>query len=148
MAGEWWIEMPETLYFLSGFHFSRNHSAFQVALVVKNPTCQWRRRKRFGFDPWVGKIPWKREGQLQYSCLNNPMGRGVLWAPVQGLQRVRHDWSDLVHVQRTLRQYHLTRRPWDQGDAGPGAHPCSIVTFCKSAFLSHLRHNWVGQDAP
>jgi len=29
------------------------------------------------FDPWVGKIPWRRNGNpLQYSCLNNPMDRG------------------------------------------------------------------------
>ena len=27
----------------------------------KEPTCQCRRHKRCGFDPWVGKIPW-REG--------------------------------------------------------------------------------------
>ena len=28
--------------------------------VVKNPACQCRRYKRCGFDPWVGKIPWRR----------------------------------------------------------------------------------------
>ena len=32
----------------------------QVALVVKNPTCQYRRRKRWTFEPWVRKIPWRR----------------------------------------------------------------------------------------
>ena len=26
----------------------------------KEPDCQCRRHKRHGFDPWVGKIPWKR----------------------------------------------------------------------------------------
>ena len=26
----------------------------------KEPACQCRRRKRHGFDPWVGKIPWRR----------------------------------------------------------------------------------------
>ena len=26
----------------------------------KEPACQCRRRKRRGFDPWVGKIPWRR----------------------------------------------------------------------------------------
>ena len=26
----------------------------------KEPTCQCRRHKRCGFDPWVGKIPWRR----------------------------------------------------------------------------------------
>ena len=44
------------------------------------------------FDPWVRKIPWKRNGNLQYSCLGNPMNRGPWQATVLGLQRVRHDW--------------------------------------------------------
>ena len=26
----------------------------------KEPTCQCRKLKRHGFDPWVGKIPWRR----------------------------------------------------------------------------------------
>ena len=47
----------------------------------KEPTCQCRRHERHGFDPWVGKIPWMRRGNpLQYSCLENPMGRGAWWA--------------------------------------------------------------------
>ena len=37
--------------------------ASQVALVVKEPTCQCRRHKRCGFNLWVGKIPWKRTWQ-------------------------------------------------------------------------------------
>ena len=26
----------------------------------EEPTCPCRRRKRHGFDPWVGKLPWRR----------------------------------------------------------------------------------------
>ena len=26
----------------------------------KEPTCQCSRHRRCGFDPWVGKIPWRR----------------------------------------------------------------------------------------
>ena len=29
----------------------------------KEPTCQCRRHKRRGFDPWVKKIPWRRAWQ-------------------------------------------------------------------------------------
>ena len=29
----------------------------------KEPACQSRRHKRRGFDPWVGKIPWRRTWQ-------------------------------------------------------------------------------------
>ena len=37
--------------------------ASQVAVVVKKHACQCRRHERPGFDPWVGKIPWRREWQ-------------------------------------------------------------------------------------
>ena len=29
----------------------------------KEPACQCRRRKRLGFNPWVGKTPWRRTWQ-------------------------------------------------------------------------------------
>ena len=29
----------------------------------KEPFCQCRRYKRLGFNPWIGKIPWKRAWQ-------------------------------------------------------------------------------------
>ena len=36
--------------------------ASQVALV-KEPACHCKRCKRHEFDPWVGKIPWRRAWQ-------------------------------------------------------------------------------------
>ena len=35
----------------------------QVVLSGKESACQCRRHKRHGFDPWVGKIPWRRGWQ-------------------------------------------------------------------------------------
>ena len=29
----------------------------------KEPTCHCRRQKKHGFDPWIGKIPWRRAWQ-------------------------------------------------------------------------------------
>ena len=29
----------------------------------KEPTCQCRRHKTYGFDPWMGKIPWRSKQQ-------------------------------------------------------------------------------------
>ena len=47
----------------------------------KESVCQFRRCKRHGFNPWIGKIPWSRKWQpTQYSCLENSMGRGTWWA--------------------------------------------------------------------
>ena len=37
--------------------------ASRVVLVVKNPPASIRRRYRCGFDPWVGKLPWRRPWQ-------------------------------------------------------------------------------------
>ena len=36
--------------------------------------------RRLGFDPWVGKIPWRggHGNPLQYSCLENPQGQRSL----------------------------------------------------------------------
>ena len=39
-----------------GIHFPGGPSG-------KEPTCQCRRLKRHGFDPWIGKIPWRRKLQ-------------------------------------------------------------------------------------
>ena len=35
-----------------------------MALEVKEPACQRRGLKRYGFYLWVGKIPWRRAWQL------------------------------------------------------------------------------------
>ena len=35
----------------------------QVVQLVKNPPAQFKRFKRHGFNPWVGKIPWRRKWQ-------------------------------------------------------------------------------------
>ena len=35
-------------------------SLFPGGASGKEPTCQCRRCKRHRFDPWVGKIPWRR----------------------------------------------------------------------------------------
>ena len=45
---------------------SRRRRASQVVLVKvpgKESTCQCRRHRRCRFDPWVGKIPWRRKSQ-------------------------------------------------------------------------------------
>ena len=44
--------------------FIHIHRASQVALLVKKkPFCQCRRHQRCGFNPGVGKIPWRRTWQ-------------------------------------------------------------------------------------
>ena len=58
--------------------------------MVKNPPANAR---DVGRIPGLGRFPGVGNGNpLQYSCLENPMDRGVWWAAVHmGSQRVRHD---------------------------------------------------------
>ena len=54
-----------------------------MALVVKKLPANAGEVKRHRFNPWAGKIPGEGHGNpLQYSCLENPMDRGALWARV------------------------------------------------------------------
>ena len=54
--------LPEPRRDLNPQSFNRNHipglRASPVAQTVKNLQC-----RRSGFDPWIGKIPWRREWQ-------------------------------------------------------------------------------------
>ena len=60
--------------------------ASQGALVVKNPLPMQERVS--SIPAWVGKIPWRRkDSPLQYSCLENPMDRGVWWATAQEVSK-------------------------------------------------------------
>ena len=44
-----------------------------------------------GFIPGLGRYPVEEEGYpLQYSCLGNPLDRGIWQATVHGLQRIEH----------------------------------------------------------
>ena len=62
----------------------------------KEPTWWCRRLKRLRFDPWVGKIPWRRKRQLTPVSLP---GESHGWTEEpgglqsMGLQRVGHNWS-------------------------------------------------------
>ena len=75
--------------------------------IGKEPSCSAEdirdaglRYMRCGFDPWV-RSPWGRHGNpFQYSCLENPMGRGTWWAT---LHRVGHNWSILACSCRVSR---------------------------------------------
>ena len=57
------------------------------------------------FNPWVGKIPWRRKWQnpLQYSCLENPMDWGACWATVHGVSKSQTWLSHWAFMQCPLR---------------------------------------------
>ena len=72
---------------------------FPAGASGKEPACQCRRHNRRRFDPWVGKIPWRKK---QHSSV---LSWRIPWTEEPGglqsmrSQRVRHDWSDLACTQ-------------------------------------------------
>ena len=113
----------------------------QVALVVKNPACQYWRQKKHGFYPWVRKIPWKSVGQPTPVFLS---GESHGWRSLGGYCpwgcRVRHNWSDLTCT------FH-----WITNSPKAGAISllsknlfgrCSKIYVNWMAFLSPLKQLW------
>ena len=55
-----------------------NRWGFPGGASAKEPTCQCRRLSRLGFDPWVGKIPWRKAWQPAWVFLpGESHGRGT-----------------------------------------------------------------------
>ena len=78
-----------------------SHLGFPGVTIGKEPTCQCRRCKRRGFDPWV------REDLLEEDTATHSsiLAWRIPWTEDPGgpwpiaSQRVRHDRSNLTHIQ-------------------------------------------------
>ena len=65
-------------------------------LSGKESACQCRKRRRFGFNPWVGRSSGEGNGNpLQYSCLENPIDRGT-WQAI--VHRIKKSWTRLKQL--------------------------------------------------
>ena len=123
----WWAGKPAVLQSTGLQRFGHNWATelnrTENGTSDKEPTCQCRRYKRHRFDPWVGKIPWRREWQLQYSCLENPMDRAAWQATVC---RVAKSWTWLKWLSSSssstqlstlsfpkLKSYGIFRESWE-----------------------------------
>ena len=85
------LSFPNLLFALASQKACQPHLAgFSYVLLgfpgrtsVKESTCQCRRCKRHGLDPWVGKIPQKRAWQPTPTFFpGESMDRGAWWATV------------------------------------------------------------------
>ena len=62
-----------------------------------------------GFNPRVGKIPWRRDGNpLQYSCLENPINRESWWATVHKVEKSQTRLKWLSMHKLVMLSNHLT----------------------------------------
>ena len=77
------------------------HPRFPRWLSSKESPCQCRRHKRHGFDPWVGKIPWRRKWQTTPTFL--PEKSHKAWqATVHGVTKSQTRLSDWAGVHTML----------------------------------------------
>ena len=68
---------------------------------------RWRRCRRPGLDPWVGKIPWRRKWQPTPVFLPGESHgqRSLAGCSPWGSQRVWHDWTRLHAYVQLLALY-------------------------------------------
>ena len=117
----------------------------------EKPTCKFRRHKRCGFHPWVGKIPGGgHSNPLQYSCLENPMDRGALRAMIYSVAKSQtrlRRLSRQVCRKQEIRLY-WNRALWNQ-TGGNTAIVREILKLAKqnSMYLEKakipLRREWL-----
>ena len=95
-----------------GFRFLKTHLLIKCFRggSVEGSACQCRRH---GFNSWVGKIPWRRNGiPLQYFSQENPMDRGAWWATARlrsmGLQKSQIQFSDYIAATTTWVRNRIT----------------------------------------
>ena len=79
---------------------------FLYRSLVSESACQRRRCKRHGFDPWVGKIPWRRKWQptpvfLPGKC--HGQRRSLAGCSPWGLQ----ESDPAEHACTTVRYHHI-----------------------------------------
>ena len=71
---------------------------FPRGSVVKNPPPNAGDTGDLGLIPALGRFPGVENGNpLQYSCLENPMDSGALWATVCGVAKSQTRLSTHIH---------------------------------------------------
>ena len=102
-------------------------------LSAKKSTCQCR---RWEFDPWVGKIPWRRKWQptLIFLLEKNPMDRGDWWATVHGVTK---RWTQLSTSREEKRSW-WTVSSWQNDNRAcilhHTGHQRALSELCPSGF--------------
>ena len=121
--------------------------------------CRWHRSCRF--DPWVGKIPWRRAWQptLVFLPGESPWTEEPGGLQSMGSQRVGHNWSDLAGTPAHLtvasswvpsctEPMTFTCRPNPGTHRTPGTWLFSCSPLCNSSSqtIMCMRISWKARD--
>ena len=110
-----------------------NQGTSQVVLVEKTLLAN-ARDIRFKFDPWDGKMPWRRKWQsTPVFFLENPMDRGAWWATVHGFTKSWTWLKQLSTQSKSTLTIHWKDWCWSWSSS-------SLATWCKEP--SHWKRPW------
>ena len=116
----------------------RNKSS-HVALVVKNPPANGGDSRDTGSIPALGRSPGEGNGDpLQYSCLGNPVDRGIWQSTVHGVTK---SWAQLstcthTHTQKLKSTYLMRSELLTCSKLGSTRWPLEIMVFLGTAWWS------------
>ena len=80
-----------------------NRLGFPGGASGKEPPCQCRRHKRCLFNPWVGRIPWRRAWQPTPAFLPGESHRQrSQWATVHRVGKSGHNRNNLTRTQAEI----------------------------------------------
>ena len=139
-------------------------SGFPGGASGEESTCQGRRFRRRGFNPWVRKIPWHRRWQPTSAFLSGKFHgqRRLAGYSQRGCKRVRHNWAterahahthththtpDAFRLRHLFSVYYLPHcascghPPWEKQNQGVTSLPRGTLVQHKSYLLLL---SWVG----
>ena len=114
----------------------------QVALVVKNMPANTKDIRDVGSIPGSGRSLGGGHGNpLQYSCLENPMGRGAWQATVHGVSQSQTRLSDLACTHACTHPSSLLadsgRLYWSLNTVARACARPGLFSCCSPACISH-----------
>ena len=106
----------------------------------EEPACQCRGHKRWGFDSWVGKIPWRRAWQPMPVFLpGESHGQRSLVGSVREVTKSRIRLSDWA-CTRALGNWSSSQSKWGKGSLGAPHSRWDEVTSAQWRFW--YEHKW------
>ena len=114
------------------------YRGFPGGTSSKEPPCQCRKQKRPGFDPWVGKTPWRRKWQPTPAFLP---GESHGQRSLAGYSPLGHKELDTTrvteHACRAASQRCVSRAVW-QNESAPHIHTSPLFWISFNPIPEHI----------
>ena len=121
----------------------REEEDFPDGASGKESTCQWRRRKRCKFDPWIGKISWRRAWPPFPVFLPGKSHGQRSWAgDGPRSYRVRGNWTHQLTPWEMFMRWNQTARAKSQLCLFLAVGPRQVTYLPCASASSHVKRGW------